>query len=389
MSKNGYAIMDCDLHLLEPADLYEKRLEQEFRNRAPIRCDNNANGLGSIWHVDGRPYPAPARSRRRYAQLWRQKTRSPEHMAAASRQFDAVATLQAMDIEGVDLAALYRSGGGLLPLAIEDIEPEFAIALARAFNNWLADFCSEDPSRLKGVAVIPLKDIDLAVKETRRAVEELGFVGITLYPEKVSGRLPYDREVDPLWAEAQALNIAVGIHGSSTGLAKHDFSRKFSDHPAGGTLTHALSFPVQNLTVMGGMIVSGVFERFPKLRVGYLESNCSWLPWWLYRMDDQWEKYGPAEEGDILSMRPSEYFRRNCYVSLDPDERTVRHVIEEVGDENILFSTDFPHSDSAFPNATNIFLEMTDLSSASKRKILWDNCRRFYGYDPEAPGKDA
>ncbi len=386
MNKHSWPIMDCDLHLMEPADLYEKYLEPAYRDRAPTRGDRNATGLGNLWFIDGEPYPAlrtPQLSRR-YDELWRKKRRSPEHMAAAKRKFDARATLDAMDIEGINEAALYRSSGGLLPIAVDGLEPDFAIALSRAFNNWLAEFCQEDNHRLKGVAIIPLADIDLAVEETRRAVNELGFVGITLYPEKVRGRFPFDREVDPLWQVAQELNVAVGIHGSSTGLSDQDFSKKYFEHPAGGTLTHAMSFPVQNIAAMGGMILSGVFERFPDLRVGYLEGNCGWLPWWLYRMDDQWEKYGPSEEGSILSMKPSDYFKRNCYISMDPDERGAQQVIEELGDDNLLFSTDFPHSDSAFPHATDEFLSLTGISDESKKKILWDNCRRFYGYDTPA-----
>ncbi len=384
MPKNGFRIMDSDLHVMEPGDLYQKYMEPEFRSQAPVPISRTQTGGGNIWLINGKEYPpnhSKARSKRRYAGLSEKKANTPEHMAAAERGFDAVATLRGMDIEGVDVAILYRSGGGMLPVAIDDIEPELAMAMARAYNNWLAEFCSEDPQRLKGVAMIPFHDIDMAIAETRRVVNELGFVGITLHPEKVRGRLLYDPEVEPIWAEAEKLDIAVGIHGTSTALSKDDFSRKYFDHPAGGTLTHALSFQVQILTAMGGIIFSGLLERHPNLRVAFLEANCSWLPWWLYRIDDQWEKYGPTEEGDILSMPPSDYFRRNCWVSVDADEHVAWHVVKEIGDDNLVFSTDFPHPDSAFPEATNEFLSLETLSEDSKRKILWDNCARYYKLD--------
>lgn len=380
MPKNGFRIMDSDLHVFEPPDMYQQYLEPEFRHRAPTYVREYKAGANT-WMVDGKPYPPkfPSdRSKRRYAGLQNKKAQTPEHMEAAARGFDNIATLRAMDIEGVDIAMLYRSGGGMLAVAVDEFETDFSFALARAYNNWLADFCSADPQRLKGVAMIPLHDIDMAIAETRRVVNDLDFVGITIHPEKVRGRLPYDPEVEPLWAEAEQLDIAVGIHGTSTALSKEDFTLKYFDHPAGGTLTHALSFQVQILTAMGGMIFSGLFERHPNLRVAFLEANCSWLPWWLYRMDDQWEKYGPTEEGDILSMQPSDYFRRNCFVSVDPDEHIAWQVVEEVGNDNLVFSTDFPHADSAFPDATNEFLGLDKMSEETKRKVLWDNCARYY-----------
>ncbi len=380
MPKHGFRIMDSDLHVFEPPDMFQNYIEPAFRDRAPQPDVIRATG-GNSWLIDGKPYP-PKHATTRYAKsrnnLNAQKTSSPEHMEAAARGFDAVATLRGMDIEGVDVAILYRSLGGMLPVALDDIEPEFAMAMARAYNNWLADFCSEDPQRLKGVAMIPFHDISMAVEEIRRVVNELGFVGITLHPEKVGGRLLYDPEVEPIWAEAARLDIAVGIHGTSTALSKEDFTRKYFDHPAGGTLTHALSFPVQMLTAMGGIIFSGLLERHPNLRVAFLEANCGWLPWWLYRMDDQWEKYGPTEEGDILSMPPSAYFKRNCFVSVDPDEHVAWCVVADIGNDNLVFSTDFPHPDSAFPHATDEFLGMDKLDEESKRKILWDNCARYY-----------
>lgn len=372
--------MDSDLHVIEPADLFQTYMEPAFRDRAPKPDMIRATG-GNSWLVDGKPMP-PKHGTQRYAKsrggLTHNRSQSPEHMAAQARDFDAVATLRGMDVEGVDIAILYRSLGGMLPVALDDAEPAFAMAMARAYNNWLADFCKEDPQRLKGVAMIPFHDIDMAVDEVRRVVEDLGFVGITLHPEKVAGRLLYDPEMEPIWAKAEHLDIAVGIHGTSTALSKEDFSVKYFDHPAGGTLTHALSFPVQILTAMGGIIYSGLLERHPALRIAFLEANCGWLPWWLYRMDDQWEKFGPTEEGDILSMPPSAYFKRNCFASVDPDEHVVWQVVAEIGNDNLLFSTDFPHPDSAFPHATDEFLGLEKLDDESKRKILWDNCARYY-----------
>jgi predicted TIM-barrel fold metal-dependent hydrolase len=114
------------------------------------------------------------------------------------------------------------------------------------------------------------------------------------------------------------------------------------------------------------------------MKVAFLEGNCSWLPWWLYRLDDQWAKFG-AGETVRLSEKPSTYFLRQCYISVDADERLVEDVVDRLGDDRIVFSTDYPHPDSAYPHATDEFLSIEGLSNATKGKILWDNCARLYG----------
>ena len=129
---------------------------------------------------------------------------------------------------------------------------------------------------------------------------------------------------------------------------------------------------------MGSMILGGVLERFPTLKVAFLEGNCSWLPWWLYRLDDQWGKFG-AGESVLLAERPSTYFMRQCFVSIDPDELPAVDMIRRLGDDNVVFSADYPHPDSAFPHAVEEFLAIDGISSSSQKKILWDNCARLYG----------
>jgi uncharacterized protein len=128
---------------------------------------------------------------------------------------------------------------------------------------------------------------------------------------------------------------------------------------------------------LGSFLGGGILERHPKLKVAFLEANCSWLPWLLWRLDEGYER-----EGDIfmpeLTMAPSEYFKRQCFISIEPDEAPARHTIEELGCDHLVFSTDYPHGDSKYPHAVESFLKLS-LSDDDKRKILWDNCARFYG----------
>ena len=133
---------------------------------------------------------------------------------------------------------------------------------------------------------------------------------------------------------------------------------------------------------MLSMIAGGVFERFPRLRVAYMEAGSGWLPFWLWRIHEHIELSG-WKEAPECSKTPLEYFNRNCWVTTEPDERIVYHVIEEIGDDHILFETDYPHPDSKYPKAVETFLANDRLSDESKRKILWDNSIDFYRFPAE------
>lgn len=113
----------------------------------------------------------------------------------------------------------------------------------------------------------------------------------------------------------------------------------------------------------------GVLEKFPNLRVAFLEGNCAWLPWLLYRLDERAKLHGPLADVP-LSKKPSEYLLRQCFISLDPDEYLVSDVIKRIGDDNLVISTDYPHIDAHFPRALDEFLEIEDVSDMSRRKIL-------------------
>src|SRR5947208_9259696 len=114
------------------------------------------------------------------------------------------------------------------------------------------------------------------------------------------------------------------------------------------SMFNTLGFPFANMLACADMIFGGVMERFPKLKVAFLEGNCSWVPWLLWRMDEGYEREGDIAMPD-LTMAPSEYFKRQCWVSVEPDETPARYVIEEIGSDQIVFSTDYPHGDSKYP----------------------------------------
>jgi predicted TIM-barrel fold metal-dependent hydrolase len=127
---------------------------------------------------------------------------------------------------------------------------------------------------------------------------------------------------------------------------------------------------------IASMTTGGVLERHPGLRCAFLEGTAGWLYWWLWRLDDQWEKFGPGCEHQ-LTLTPSEYFKRQCYLALDADEEPAVDVVEKLGADYFVVSTDYPHPDGAFPEAMKEFLALP-FDDVARRKILWDNCARLY-----------
>ena len=379
--KNGFRVMDSDLHVMEPGDLYERYLEEEYRASAPKYMGRSRADV-PYWLVDGQPIPPWAESEAVVGPQLFLHSRTDIYKEAQARGYPPDTHLAAMDVEGIDVAILYRTFAHMVT-SIDGLDPSFAIALCRAFNNWLADYAKYDPDRLKGAAVLTIHDPELAAEEARRMVEGHGFVAVVLLPTPVNGRNLNAPECDVLWAEIERLNVPIGFHGTSGGASREYVSNRFLNHPNFRTLNHAASFPLELMLCLGTMTVGGVLHKFPRLRMALLEGNCAWLPWWLHRLDDQWQKYGGGESIKLDAL-PSEYFRRQVYIGTDVDEDLLRIVIDEVGDDNIVLSTDYPHTDGAYPHAIDTFLGLEGVSDESKRKILWDNCARLYGLEVPA-----
>jgi predicted TIM-barrel fold metal-dependent hydrolase len=292
-----------------------------------------------------------------------------------ARGFDSVSQLQAMDIEGLDVAILYPTMALYVPLGIDAVDPQLSAAVCRAYNNWLYDFCRQDPGRLKVAAMLPIHDVLEAVKEARRAVKELGAVAVYMRPNFVNGRPWHSRYYDALWAELQELDVPIGFHEGTGSDAFQDGS-EFGENRL---MRHVCSHPIGMMKAMVSMICGGVFECFPRLRVAFLEANTGWVPFWLSRMARDIELYGEWD-APLLKLSPREYFERNCWIGCEGEEKELPVVIEQIGDNNIVFSTDYPHHDSDFPHAVEEFLKLP-IQPSSKAKILWDNCARFYRLD--------
>src|SRR5947209_6683226 len=187
----------------------------------------------------------------------------------------------------------------------------------------------------------------------------------------------YDPESHVAAMEIEELGVPVGFHPTGQSSLRDDIARRYLDHPNGRVIGIAGRNPMELMLAFASLAAGGVLERHPRLRCAFLEGTCGWLPWWLWRLDDAWEKFGPGSEVQI-SQRPSQYFFRQCYVATDADETVLKQVVEAVGDDTIVVSTDYPHSDGLFPRAMEEFVALEGVSDKTKAKILWDNCARLY-----------
>jgi uncharacterized protein len=376
--KDGLRVIDSDLHVIEMGDVYEQYLDDKYRDKMPKYLGLSPTNFPH-WDVQGQLIPPWAQSAD-VVKAQQFLDAPTEHMYKPVREkgYDAKSTLKAMDAEGIDIGVVYRTFAHMV-VSIDDLEPAYATAYCAAFNDWLADYCNTNPKRLKPAAIVSLHDPELAAAEARRAVEKKGHVGVVLLPMPVNDRYFNSPECDVLWKEIARLNVPLAFHGTSGGASKDYVTNRYRGKANFRTQNHACAFPLELMLAMNSMIVGGVLERFPTMRVGFLEGNCGWLPWWLHRLDDQWKKYGGGE-AIKLSAKPSEYFTRQCFIGTDVDEELLKTVVEQIGDDNIVMSVDYPHADGPFPNGIKEFLELPGVSLDSKKKIMWQNCLRLYGF---------
>lgn len=281
---------------------------------------------------------------------------------------DVPTRLRDMDKEGIDTSVLFPTGGfhvTRLP------EKDYAAAFCRGYNNWIASVCGESP-RLKGVGLAPFQDVAAAVQEVNRAITKLGLVGIAVGTFGMKEHLGTPT-FWPIYEELQRLNAPLLVHNSRSGPAGEIRFDTF-------LFKHTIGRPFETLLDCAALMYGGVPEKFAKLRVAFLECGVGWVPYWMDRMDEEWEKR--QSEAPLLRAKPSEYMTRgNWFYAAEPEESTLPYVIDRIGDDQILFASDYPHWDGMFPYVVSTIRGRKDLLENSKRKILGDNARRLYGWE--------
>jgi uncharacterized protein len=371
----NYNVIDSDGHICEPPDLWERYIDPRFREGCPklITLEDGRE----IFRIEGDVAIDLGGGKKRVsfgavgAFGSRDGKVSPSIPYGQGRAggFDPHARIPDMDAEGIDAAVLYPSLGLFLG-AVEN--PECAAAVCRAYNRWLADYCKPYPQRLFGAAMLPMQSIEGAVQEMQYAAKELGFHAGFIRPNPYNGRVLHDPAFTPLWAEAQEMGFSIGIHGGSESgqptLGMDRFKR-------GGAVRHVVAHTFEMMAAATSFIMCGICDRFPKLKVAFLESGGGWMAGWLDRMDRHFDDVGMNDTG--LSMRPSDIFRRQCFISFEPVERSLPLLADYIGADNILWATDYPHLDG-FPGAARMIQAM-GMPPHTLASILAGGAKRYYG----------
>jgi uncharacterized protein len=368
--------IDADSHVAEPRAVWEEYAEPAIRDRV-IQLRRGASGIDELW-IDGRNLSSSnlnvAATCIPGAMSDAEKARTATWDDLMPGSYDPHARIAAMDEEGIDVTFLYPT----LWLLYGDIrDPELAAASCRAYDDWIADFCKPYPSRLFAVAPLPLQSVDAAVAEMRRAVAQKGFRAVFIRPNPFNGRRLSDPAYDPLWREAVELDVPVSIHGSFGTRMPSLGADRYGDDPFS---FHMVCHPFEMQAACMDVVCGGVLEKFPRLRVGFLESGIGWLAYWLDRMDGHYEKMRPYVPW--LRKKPSEYFLEQCFVTVDPDERTLGAMVELGAERSILWGSDYPHFDCTFPGLVDeIEALCRSVSESARRHILEENTARYYGLD--------
>jgi len=374
--RSEHVVIDADGHVCEPVDLWERNLPAAMRERGPrVRLD--ANGIQQVLVEDHVGIPTGlaglGNAGMHKNQDFGNALRYPEDLHRGGR--DALERVEVMDAEGIDMAVLY---GGLAQSLGGFDDLELAVACHQVWNDWMAEWCSAAPDRLIGTAVLPLHDPEAAAREVERA-HGLGLVAGVIRPNPVHGHPLWSPRFDPMYEALAGTGMPLGLHGA--GLYDIEgVSKRMFDMMAMGT-HHALILFIDQYLTLAGLVYGGVLERHPDLRVLVLECGGGWIAHWMDRFDEFLEAYDWALPAK-LSLAPSEYFRRQCLISFDPGERTMGAMAELAGEDNLIWASDFPHSDAKYPGVVDELIESVEnLTGTRQQKILGLNAARAYGIE--------
>ena len=360
-------VWDSDAHICEPRSVWERYAAPEYRGlvmQAHTRPDGTETTLagGDDLGMSAAPACIPG--------VYGNPNASWDDILPGS--YDPVERLKVMDAEGLDHAVCFPS----IYLISGDItDPDAAVANARAYNDWMADFVSADRERLYGIAVCPLQDPRRAAEEIDRAAG-LGLVGLTFRPERYDGLELFADEMDRVWSVAEANDLTVAVHGSfgsrMPSFARTRYRNQF--------YVHMVCHPFEQMACVMEIVASGVLDRHPQLRVGFFESGLGWLPYWLERLDEHKESMGHLVP--TLKREPTEIWSEQCFVTMEAGEGDALAQLDDMGlGHTVVWGSDYPHYDCTYPGAL-VELEETfeRLDRPGLReKVLNHNAHRFLG----------
>ena len=378
----GYKLISADSHIVEPPDMYTTRIEPKFRERAP-RMERRKTPTGreyDAWVLDGvqvGTLGAVMQAGQRFEDpsqidflgVWEDVRKGA---------YDAQSMITENEEDGVWGSCLQPSQG-LFWYRVPD--SQLLSELCRVYNDWITDFCKPNPERLKGIAMLNVDDVDEACQELERS-KQLGLVGafipVSPLPDKPYRHPIYDR----LWWTAQDLDIPLLLHIATPrcGVPGNEFTINSSDMTGAGRST--TDYWVRYS--LGAMVFAGVFDRYPRLKVGSVEHETMWIPHWLQQMDFTYRERPVFTKGwkSREGMLPSDYWRRNMFVEFMEDDLGVQ-IRDRIGVDNMLWGSDFPHAELTWPQSMQ-FLDriFAGVPEEDRRKITADNAAKLFGFRP-------
>jgi predicted TIM-barrel fold metal-dependent hydrolase len=367
-------ILSSDSHVFEPPDLWTSRIDAAFRARAPrmarvdgadqlvVEDNQFLSGIGLISNAGAR-------------------FEAPETISGSGRfedvprgGYDPHQHLADMRLDGVAGEVLYPSQG-LFYFRVAD--SALMSAIFRAYNDWLAEFCRVDRERLKGIAMINLDDVQDGVAELERAAR-MGLAGAMISEYPLEDRRYDQPEYEPFWAAAEALSMPLSLHTATRRQGKIRGAGTKTLRDASSRSTKAF-LPATSLC---DIIFSGVFERYPALELAIVEFELAWVPHLLSSMDYTYrERHEEAIHRFKHGMRPSDFFRRNVSISFQEDAVGIR-LRDVIGVDNMMWGSDYPHSESTFPQSRKILAEiLAGVPDDEQAKIVGGNAARLYRFD--------
>jgi predicted TIM-barrel fold metal-dependent hydrolase len=371
-----YQVISTDDHIIEPEGLFDGRLPKEFDDRTPKLVHSDT---GSAWHVPGLEKPIEmsglSTAAGQKVEEFSPKSKTFDQMRAGC--WDPKERLKDMDIDGVDAQVTFPTLPGLAGATFIEIEDKpYAAALIRAYNDWLVDdWCAADPERIIGAAILPLWDLGEAAKELRR-VHGRGIKAISLpsTPGSLAGCAPFtDPAWEPLWDAMEETGVPAEIHIVS---GKADISAL---QQGGGAVPEVFVClaPSSNMAVVATLLFSGILRKHPKLKFISAESGIGWLPYFIERADYTHRKH-QFWTGTQIDVTPSDLFRQSIYANFISDRAGIE-LRELIGVDNIMLGTDYPHTDSSWPDTQRIIKEqMGDIPDEDRAKICWKNAVRVF-----------
>lgn len=372
-------VVSSDSHVMEPADLWTQRLDQRLKDQSP-RVIKNEGRPGYSFVAPG-VFPFPVAS---VFAIGKSGDELKEHLtkgyeAARPSGWDPAERLKDQDIDGVAAEVLYTSLG--MPLfSLPDTELQRACF--RVYNDWLAEFAAYNQKRLYPIALILLDDVADGVREMERCVRQ-GHRGVQVCGVAPAERPYYSAEYDPFWTAAQEMQIPVSLH-LGTGRKSLQSQGRSGEVKLTGRdfMINTTLAPVHEIQrSLCSLIFGGVLERFPRLRIVSAENDSGWFPHMLYRIDHFYEKFGTMSDETRLSMKPSDYVRRNVWVTFQ-DDMVGPMTWKLFGEDNYMWASDFPHSDSTWPHSLQVIERSFEgVPESVKRKIVCDNAAGLYRMD--------